>query len=380
MACEIQRFFLLSNFSTSNAKALKIESFYTKISLEKSLKFENFAGEFYRIKSFKNQISKKEKISKKIYKKAQKKLIGQRLVKTRYELECHPFKAFVDIYKKPEICILKVIFPSFKLNDSFDYFKEFDIKKELFNINSKNLILYGFENEKINTQKCFKIIEKSPNLSLEFPNYIKAFDGFLVLFFYLFNKLKIYHKEFLEKNKQKNFYNFSLYAEKILIFLSIADKILDKNLSEILRLRFEKLVFISKEILNKDLNKQLAFLNNEKTINLLSDFEFFIRENCFYKSEEKDILFKILLAYELRKKIIFLRKKINYDIIAFEKILFEVSIFLEYFHNFFEPKSLKKLYFKYICSKNKMIKIIRNKDKFCNLLEKISKNLKIYKG
>ncbi|EAK5600876.1 hypothetical protein FCO38_08440, partial [Campylobacter jejuni] len=66
----------------------------------------------------------------------------------------------------------------------------------------------------------------------------------------------------------------------------------------------------------------------------------------------------------------------------FENSFFELAIFLEYFYSFLEIKNLNKLYEKYSKDRDKNIfsKIINNKNKFCKLLKKSSKNLKIYKG
>ncbi|EAH7872042.1 hypothetical protein EP174_07100, partial [Campylobacter jejuni] len=65
-----------------------------------------------------------------------------------------------------------------------------------------------------------------------------------------------------------------------------------------------------------------------------------------------------------------------------ENSFFELAIFLEYFYHFLEIKNLNKLYEKYSKDRDKNIfsKIINNKNKFCKLLKKSSKNLKIYKG
>ncbi|ECR9775132.1 hypothetical protein F2I64_05095, partial [Campylobacter jejuni] len=97
-----------------------------------------------------------------------------------------------------------------------------------------------------------------------------------------------------------------------------------------------------------------------------------------------DRFFKQFVALELRKKIILFRKNIlkNFDLELFENSFFELAIFLEYFYRFLEIKNLNKLYEKYCKDRDKNIfsKIINNKNKFCKLLKKSSKNLKIYKG
>ncbi|EAB5307580.1 hypothetical protein DEG57_06870, partial [Campylobacter jejuni] len=138
---------------------------------------------------------------------------------------------------------------------------------------------------------------------------------------------------------------------------------------------------LASENSNQDL---LLFLSDEKIQDLFNDFDFFIKENSFYEGDCKDRFFKQLVALELRKKIILFRKNIlkNFDLELFENSFFELAIFLEYFYRFLEIKNLNKLYEKYCKDRDKNIfsKIINNKNKFCKLLKKSSKNLKIYKG
>ncbi|SPV24851.1 Uncharacterised protein [Campylobacter coli] len=62
--------------------------------------------------------------------------------------------------------------------------KEFRIQRELCGVlDSKNIILYGFNNLEIDIEKCFKIIEKNQNFTLDFPSSILAFDGYRIFYF-----------------------------------------------------------------------------------------------------------------------------------------------------------------------------------------------------
>ncbi len=290
-------------------------------------------------------------------------------------------------YEEPKICILKIFFPTLDSSNEFKIPKDFKIQKELHHdLNSKHIVLYGFEYQNFDIEKCFKIIEKNQNFSLDFPNYINAYDGFRIFLFYLFKKLKFYWTLSLERKDKQSLCEFLFYSRSLYIVLSSMNTILDKNLSNILALKFKDITKKTQDILASENSNQdlLLFLSDEKIQDLFNDFDFFIKENSFYEGDCKDRFFKQLVALELRKKIILFRKNIlkNFDLELFENSFFELAIFLEYFYRFLEIKNLNKLYEKYCKDRDKNIfsKIINNKNKFCKLLKKSSKNLKIYKG
>ncbi|EAK3332083.1 hypothetical protein DBC13_07290, partial [Campylobacter jejuni] len=115
---------------------------------------------------------------------------------------------------------------------------------------------------------------------------------------------------------------FLFYSRSLYIVLSSMNTILDKNLSNILALKFKDITKKTQDILASENSNQdlLLFLSDEKIQDLFNDFDFFIKENSFYEGDCKDR------------------------------------------------------------DKNIFSKIINNKNKFCKLLKKSSKNLKIYKG
>lgn len=86
-------------------------------------------------------------------------------------------------------------------------------------MDSKNIILYGFNNLEIDIEKCFKIIEKNQNFTLDFPSSILAFDGYRIFLFYLFRKLKLYWNLALENRQREVFCEFFL-CEKDLHYLN----------------------------------------------------------------------------------------------------------------------------------------------------------------
>ncbi|EKO4721217.1 hypothetical protein P0L62_000987, partial [Campylobacter jejuni] len=348
MVYEIQKNFLLSdcalleNLKKDNIpfRNSKFETFYTQITSNHSVKFQSFCNEFYKITKFNNSIleqNQEEKISKKKFEKARKKIIGKSIKKERFEFKFCSLKSYIDIYEEPKICILKIFFPTLDSSNEFKIPKDFKIQKELHHdLNSKHIVLYGFEYQNFDIEKCFKIIEKNQNFSLDFPNYINAYDGFRIFLFYLFKKLKFYWTLSLERKDKQSLCEFLFYSRSLYIVLSSMNTILDKNLSNILALKFKDITKKTQDILASENSNQdlLLFLSDEKIQDLFNDFDFFIKENSFYEGDCKDRFFKQLVALELRKKIILFRKNIlkNFDLELFENSFFELAIFLEYFY------------------------------------------------
>ncbi|HFZ5079893.1 TPA: hypothetical protein ACIKZ2_001875, partial [Campylobacter coli] len=113
--------------------------------------------------------------------------------------------------------------------------------------------------------------------------------------------------------------------------------IFDEELNKNLALRFKDLVKKSHCILaNNELGENLLlFLSGEELQNLLSDFDFFIKEDSFYKSEQEKYFFKQMIAMQLRKRLVLFKKNLlkNFEIETFEENFLGLSVFLEYFHN-----------------------------------------------
>ncbi len=109
MVYEIQKNFLLSdctlleNLKKDNIpfRNSKFETFYTQITSNHSVKFQSFCNEFYKITKFNNSIleqNQEEKISKKKFEKARKKIIGKSIKKERFEFKFCSLKSYIDIH------------------------------------------------------------------------------------------------------------------------------------------------------------------------------------------------------------------------------------------------------------------------------------------
>ncbi|EAL9851323.1 hypothetical protein D0283_04520, partial [Campylobacter coli] len=173
MVHEIQKTFLLPDATLLEKlqkdgivfEIYEIETFYTKITYFYDVKFQNLNGNFYKITRLNNPIleqNQEEKISKKDYEKARKKLIEKSIKKKRYEFKLCSFKSLIDVYEDFNLYVLKVFFPTLEMANLFTPPKEFRIQRELCGVlDSKNIILYGFNNLEIDIEKYFKIIEKN---------------------------------------------------------------------------------------------------------------------------------------------------------------------------------------------------------------------------
>ncbi|KAA6227186.1 MULTISPECIES: hypothetical protein [unclassified Campylobacter] len=398
MVYEIQKIFLLNDFSLItnlnkdgiNFKTCNINFFYTKISKNESLKFYKIDDKYFKKHIFEGDFLEEERnqITKKEFKDAKKNALTKPLNKISYMFNFCSFKAFIEVYESLNLCLLRVFFSNLKDSENFSLPSEFKAKKKL-SLNefcSKKLSLYGNEFIDFDIDKCFKIIEKNQNFTLNFPSSIKAFDGFRIFLFYLFKKLKFFWSTSLQEKKEEDFANLQLYAKKLFIVLSSFDDIFDKRLSQNLALKFKDLAQKTKSILNQNEKKEeaLLFLLSSDNLNdLFSDFDTFIKEGLFYEGQKKDYFFKNLIALQIRKKLIIFKKTLKDDInFDLEFKYSELKILLEFFAYFFDLKSLNKLHKKYFSKSMKKFlnKMQTRQDKFFTLISKTNKYLRIYKG
>ncbi|ARJ57362.1 hypothetical protein [Campylobacter cuniculorum] len=395
MVYEIQKSFLLANDCiVSNLQrdgiqfqSVDISVFYTQISSQKRVKFQSIGEKYFKIILAENEFLEQDKkeISQKVFLKEQKNALTPVLKKKSLEFKFCSLKSYIELYENPKLCVLKIFFETLKDAENFSIPRDFKVLKEI-NLDSKILSLYGYNLHTFDIEKCFKIIEKNQNFTLEFPDAIGAFDGFRIFLFYLFRKLKFYWNLCLENKQKDDLYEFYLYTQKIFIILSSFDEVFDKNLSELLALKFKNLAEKSSLILeSKDQEDSLLLALSSKELNdLFNDFDIFIKESSFYQGLQKDVFFKQLVAFEFRKKLIlfkkFLIKDFEYEEFAFK--FMQISVFLEYFKSLFNLKSLNKLSDKYFLNSQKksFSKIMKKRKKVLKWIDISSKNLRIYKG
>ncbi len=395
MVYEIKKSFLLADdFIVSRLQkdgvefqSVDISIFYTQISPQKSVSFQSIGEQTFKIVIAKNEVLEKNQtqIPLKDFLKARKKAIAPVLKKRRLEFKLCSLKSYIELYENPKLCVLKICFETLEDTEKFVIPEDFKILKEL-KLDSKILSLYGFNPEPFDMEKCFKIIEKNQNFTLEFPEAINAFDGLRIFLFYLFRRLKFYWNLVLQDKKHEDLFELYLYAEKIFVIISSFNEVFDKNLNEILALKFKTLAQNLYALLEQkeDQNALLLLLSSKELSDLFNDFDIFIKESSFYQGLQKDMFFKQLVALELRKKLVLFKKFLlkDFDFEQFSLKFRQICVFLEYFKTLFNLKSLNKLSTKYfLTSQEKSFsKTMKKRKKLLKLISKTSKSLRIYKG
>ncbi len=368
-------------------QSVDISTFYTQITPQKNVKFQSVGDKYFKIVLAENEFLDKnqEEISQKFFLKKAKKTITPILKKKKLEFKFCSLKSFIELYENPKLCVLKICFETLEEAKNFTIPKDFKVLKE-FRSDSKELSLYGYNLEPFNIEKCFKIIEKNQNFTLEFPDAIGVFDGFRIFLFYLFRKLRFYWKWVLQSKQKADLYEFYIYTQKIFIILSSFNEVFDKNLSELLALKFKDLAEKIHLLLQTqgEENALLLLLSSKELGDLFNDFDIFIKESSFYQGLQRDVFFKQVVAFELRKKLVLFKKFLikDFECEKFSFKLTQICVFLEYFGTLFNLKSLNKLRDKYFSNtqKKSFSKIMKKKKKISKWINKSSKNLKIYKG
>ncbi|MBT0826154.1 hypothetical protein KJQ85_03645, partial [Campylobacter lari] len=245
------------------------------------------------------------------------------------------------------------------------------------NFYSKNLALYGDFSKTFDSVKCIKILDKQEDISLYFPSQIQSFEAGKILLFVLLKRLKNDRLNFLQKLTFESLEQFFISLRQICIFFEFFSALFEKSIQNKLQnyiLNLEKQVYGDKNY-KFELEKYIFILSDEKINNVFLDMDFILKNDCdFYQGEENQIL-KSLVAFKLRKELVFLKKKIVKSQINLKEEIERIKFLLCYFATMFEEKSIKKLknYFEY----NHLEQISYNKN-IIKQIEKSIKKLKIY--
>ena len=352
---EIERKFLLKDAfilrTLCNEKVTiyksNITQFYTEITKNSEIRYRKKDDIYYLTTKIGSGIERDEfevVVSKNEYNGSKPKRVSSFIEKDRYSFELDGVTHAIDIYsgELAGLFILEIEFETkeealnFTLNPLFENAKEVTEDERYKN---KNLSLFGSPSLEFDTKEIFKSVEKSPNLELNFPSYIDAYDGFRVLFYQIYLSILHHKKQYLETNDPHNLHQFRVGLRKTRSLLQISKNLYNK---EILKTILKGLkttakqtnaqrdfdVFIeylesvegSEEVV-KSLNfvsqNQISdidsFLNSKETKDFFMDYEAFLNDiNGFYKEN----------SYEMKK---FVALCIRSEIIAIEKALFKLN-------------------------------------------------------
>ncbi|EAJ1261054.1 hypothetical protein [Campylobacter subantarcticus] len=393
MVCEVQRHFLLKNDDfIKNLKEEKIiyskdkiRVFFTRISPFCDVKYKKINQDYYQFSIYKLHeiIDKKtHKLSKKEFKCQSKKAIGDIIKKTRISFEINGIRFLLYKFKNnlQDLVILKVIFPTFEQAKCFNLSHFLQNYKEITdnkNFYSKNLALYGDFSKIFDSVKCIKILDKQEDISLYFPSQIQSFEAGKILLFVLLKRLKNNRLNFLQKLNFESFEQFFISLRQIFIFFELFSTLFEKSIQNKLQnyiLNLEKQVCNDK-ICKFELEKYIFILSDEKINDIFLDMDFILKNNCEFYQGEKNQILKSLIAFKLRKELVFLKKKIVKSQRNLEEELERIKFLLCYFATMFKEKSISKLknYFKH--NHLEQISIDEN---IIKQIEKSIKKLKIY--
>ncbi|QOR00990.1 hypothetical protein [Campylobacter sp. 2014D-0216] len=393
MVCEVQRRFLVENNDfikilqeekISYSKD-KIRVFFTRISPFCDVKYKKINQNYFQFSLYKlhDILDKKtRKLSKKEFKKQYKRSLTKVINKTRisFQLSGNSFYLYRFKGNLQDLTILKAVFPTFEKAKQFNpplFLKTYKEISEDENFYSKNLALYGDFSKIFDSARCIKILDKQEEISLHFPSQIQSFKAGKILLFVLFKRFKKEKIQFLQKANVENLKQFYTSLSQINIFFDLFTTLFEASIQSKLKHYFVNLkqqIDIT-QIHALDLERYVFILSDLKIHSVMLDLEFILKnEHDFYQGAKEQIL-KRLIAFKLRKELVFLKKKIVKSHSNLDEEIERIKFLLCYFATMFEEKNINKLKSYFVCSD---VGLIFHDKKIMKKINKITKKLKIY--
>ncbi|EGK8010506.1 hypothetical protein IO400_001312, partial [Campylobacter lari] len=183
-----------------------------------------------------------------------------------------------------------------------------------------------------------------------FPNQIQSFSAGKILLFVFLKNLKNDRLNFLKNSSEKNLEQCFISLKQIYFCLDVFDSLFEKNIQNKLKQQFSFLInqINMKKYHEFELEKYIFILSDEKINDIFLDMDFILKNDYEFYQGKNQIL-KSLIAFKLRKELVFLKKKIVKSQTNLEEELEKIKFLLCYFATMFKEKSIKKLknYFKY---------------------------------
>lgn len=353
---EIERKFLLEEalvlniLSQKNVKIFltQIAQFYTTISKLNEVRYRKTGDEYLLTNKVGEGLARDEfevVISKTEFKKAKKKRLSSIIEKSRYSFEIDGLNYFLDVYtgNLAPIVTLEVEFStiqeamSFKLEDIFGDLHYKDVTEEP-RYKNKYLSLFGNPEFEFDAQKAIDVQIKKPDLKLNFPAYISAYDGIRVLLNKFYADIKINKESFLQSGDTEALHQFRVGLRKSRSILHLSKELYDENICKTL---CDSLKNIANETNEKrDLDVFIEYLesvngtrvlihnlleinqNHENSIRELifcksseeffADYEIFLDDKTkFFASKNCDIIFKKFIAKIIREYVVKLERRLK---------------------------------------------------------------------
>lgn len=387
----------------------KIHQFYTEITSSSETRYRK-KDDLYYLSTKKGEGLARDEfeviISKDEYKQGYDKKISSLISKDRYSFEYQGLAYFVDIYKGllSGLYILEIEFESkecaleFKPSDEISKFIIKEVTQDI-EYKNKNLGLYDLPNLDIDLDKALNLIEKFPNLELNFPSYIDAYQGLRLLLNQIYFNAK-FHKNQYEKSKDpENLHQFRVNLRKARSILKSSKDLYDeKIISQILKSiksvakstnqRRDFDVFI--EYLqgvdgSKEAVDSLKFVSNNQRVDLdfsdeiLIDFKSLLADKeGFYST--KSIFLKPYISKVIRKEIVKIEKELLGLSAEVENEKFHIArvelkclrYLLESFGAMFEIRVIDEL-FKRLKFMQELFGKLQDRDVWCDIIDMYDK-------
>ncbi|NLY03586.1 MAG: CHAD domain-containing protein, partial [Campylobacter sp.] len=292
----------------------------------------------------------------------------------------------------------------FKFSQNLEKF----IVKEVTNderYKNKNIALYGDPNLKINLDKVLSLVKKSPNLTLNFPSYIDAYQGFRLLFNQIYIDIDHYKNRYLISKDPEDLHQFRVSLRKTRSILKIAKELYNPEiLTEILenfkvvakstnqRRDFDVFIEYLEGIEgSKDAVESLKFVINkqiygpEEMLNCLKYKMFFLDYDGFLADSEafyrdKKIAIKPFVAKLIRTQIVEVEKKViklsaeslNSEFHQTRIELKRLRYLLESFASMFELKAINT-FFKTVKEVQDLFGELQDRDVWCSIIDMYDK-------
>ncbi len=247
-----------------------VSEFYTDVKVCKEVKYSKVGSSYYKTVKVGATGSKElntTKVTKTNYLKKREKIIGHKILKSRYLIQQDREKYFIDKYldNLDNLYMLEVLFKSrkdqlnFELPDIFRYFVSKDITKDE-RYQNKNLALLGHpEKNPYNIYTIFKDTElgRVKNLNNTIFKEMKTSDAVRIVLYKLFINLKLNLDLILQTKANEGMKEFRNSLKISKIILDEYKKIFDKKIIQKVKIHLK----LMDSALSME--KNLRFIKNE---------------------------------------------------------------------------------------------------------------------
>lgn len=420
---EIERKFLLENsdilkFLYKNKITIyksNILQFYVEVSKTNEIRYRKKDEIYYLTTKSGVGLERDEfevVVAKAEFRDAFNKKLSSLIKKERYSFTIDSLVYYVDIYKGSlsGLYILEIEFDSRDSANSFNFseaLSEFIVKEitQDERYKNKNLALFGNPAYDFDLEKTLNLIDKSPNLTLNFPSYIDAYHGMRLLLNQIYINIKKHKDSYIKTKNPEDLHQLRVNLRKTRSLLKSASELYsDEILGEILnslkkiakstnqRRDFDVFTEYLEGVDGSDeVIKSLEFVSNNQSSNVNSalnsdeymlfamDYEGFLSDkDGFYRVKECHM--KPFVAKMIRSEIVKVEKRVaslsaevaNDEFHSTRVELKRLRYLLESFANMFDVRAIKEL-FKRLKFMQELFGKLQDRDVWCDIIDMYDK-------